>query len=107
MVDLAPEFEITDRLGTTDQFDGTVDTLGVQVPAVAGNSISEIMVRSALSNPTAVKLLVSFDGGTTFFTLNRSESITWGLKGDILQIDIKASSSTADYEIIMNREITN
>jgi hypothetical protein len=105
MPDIPEEFEVVDRQGTTEQFNGTVDTLGAQVPGVAGNVIAEVLVRNKLSNPSSVKLLVSLDGGVTFFTLNRSEHMIWGLKGAVTQIEVKASSSTVDYEIIMNREI--
>lgn len=105
MANEVAQFETRDIVGSTSHFDGTADATGESIPSVAGNEISECIVKNVLSNPNARKLLVSFDGGSNFFTLNRSESIVWGLKGGLTQIYVKSDSATVDYEVIMNREL--
>lgn len=94
-----------DLAGTTNQINGTATTVPSFAPISAGNSISQILVRSVLENAKENKLLVSFDSGSNFFTLNRSESLIWSLKGDVKQIILKSSQNSADYELIFNQEL--
>jgi hypothetical protein len=105
MADFPAQFETTDRVGTTTHFNGTATTSPALVPASAGDSIAEVLIRNLLTNPTANKLEVSFDG-IEYFTLNRSEHIVWGVKGNLTQIYVRSTSGTADYQIIMNRELS-
>ena len=104
MADLPGQFETTDRVGTTTHFNGTATTTPALIPSVAGDSIAEVLIRNLLSNPTADRLEVSFDG-SEYFTLNRSEHIVWGVKGDLKQIYVRSTQNTCDYQIIMNREL--
>jgi hypothetical protein len=104
MADLPGQFETTDRVGTTTHFNGAASTTPALIPSVAGDSIAEVLIRSLLENPKADLLQVSFDG-VEYFTLNRSEHIVWGVKGDLKQIYVRATSGAPKYEIIMNREL--
>lgn len=90
--------------GTTKQFNGTATTTAASIPAIADKTISEVLVRSVLTNPTARKLLASFDGGLTFLTLNRSEGVIWSPNAQ-KQVVVKSDSSTTDYEVVINFEV--
>lgn len=89
--------------GSTDHFNGTVGTSSVAIPASAGNVISEVLIRNPKSNSILKDLLVSFDGGTTFFTISRNDYLVWGPRDNLTQIYIKGNLASTDYEIIMNR----
>ena len=105
MVHSAPQFESSDLLGATDQFSGTVGTASIAVPSVAGNVISEVLIRCATDNiPVTKRLLVSFDLGATWLTLSPGEYIGWGFKDTKTQVTIKGSIAGVSYEIVMNRE---
>jgi hypothetical protein len=98
-------FETEDLQGSTTHFNGTVGTTAVQVPAVAGNIISEVLIHCPLQTPKTKKCLVSLDGsGTGFLTLEQGTILGWATKGEIKQIDIKGNEAGVDYEIVLNRE---
>lgn len=105
MTDSIPQFEMTDSLGSTDTYAGTVDATGISLPSVAGNNIDEIGIRCTIDQPFASRLEFSYDGGTTWIRLAASEAREDELRGDIKQIKIRAAGSlpTCKYEIIMNR----
>ena len=104
MADNIPEFETTDKLGTTDEFCGTVDAFGIKVPPVPGNKIDEISIRSAIDQPAATRLEFSFNG-ICWFRLCVGESREEEPRGTITQVCIRAAGAlpTANYEIVMNR----
>lgn len=104
MADKLPQFEGQDVLGTTAHFNSTVGTTAVAVPSSPGNAISEVLVSCPQQTPNTKKLLVSFDGGTLFKTLEIGEGLVWSLKGSPTQIHVKGNEANVSYEIIMNRE---
>lgn len=104
MAESLPQFESKDDLGTTQQFTGSVGTSNASIPAVAGNAISEVLIRNPTSNLITKNLLFSFDGGTTFQSLSTGEAIIWTMKGRPTQIIIKGSAAATNYEVILNRE---
>lgn len=106
MTMLPPQFEQADVLGTTGHYNGSVGTTAVAIPSVAGNKITEVLVQSPQSNSSSKELYVSFDGGTTFFTLYRGGALFWKIKGTVTQVYVKGNISTVDYEILMNRDNT-
>ena len=110
MVDSQAEFESTDKVGTTDEFTGTVNNFGTTIPAVAGNEIDEISIRCRVDQPAATRLEFSFNG-IDWFRLKVGESREEEPRkrdksGNIIrQVQIRAAGSltTAQYEIVMNR----
>lgn len=105
MTDSIPQFEITDQIGSTDMFSGTVDGTGINLPAVAGDPIDEIGIRNPVDQPFASRLEFSYDGGTNWFRLAVGEAREDELRGYKTQIRIRAAGSltTCKYEVIMNR----
>lgn len=102
--DLLPAFETQDLDGGTTHYNGTVGTSAIAIPTVAGNIISEVVIKCPFQTPTTKKLLVSFDGGTTFFTLDPGEFIGWSVKGSRRQIHIKGGVAGVSYDVLLNRE---
>lgn len=102
--DASPGFETQDLDGATTHYSGTVGTTAVAIPAVAGSVISEVVIKCPYQTPVSKKLLVSFDGGTNFFTLDPGDFIGWSVKGRRTQIHIKGSTAGVAYDVILNRE---
>lgn len=100
MSDVIPQHEIVDNDGSTVVESGTATTTPANVPSVAGNIISGV----GIENYGNADLLTSFDGGTTFKTLEKGGFLSWDVKGNITQLVVKTLSGTADYEIILNLE---
>lgn len=96
--------ETQDLQGTTDHFNGTVGTSPVSIPTVGTTYIQEVLIDCPASNQPSKNLLVSFDAGATFKTLVPGANLAWTLKGNRTQIQIKGSSASVAYEIILNRE---
>lgn len=105
MVHSTPQMEITDQVGTTNQYSGSVDQTGILLPALAEDPIEEIGIRCAIDQPFASRLEFSYDGGTNWSRLAVGEAREDELRGQIKQIKIRAagSLSTCKYEVIMNR----
>jgi hypothetical protein len=110
MPDSAPEFETIDGLGFTVQYQGTVGTSSIQVPSVAGFSISDAIIRCSSDNtPITKRLLWSIDN-VTFHTLAPGEFVGWtfkkliGTSTEIRQIYIKGNVAAVGYELIVNTE---
>ena len=91
--------------GTTTPFTGTATTAPAAVPAVAGNVITDWLVRSNTDNPATRRLQFSFDGGANYFSLRAGEAMsgTFLTTSAITQLLVKTAASTAQYEIILNR----
>jgi hypothetical protein len=109
MAHASPEFETQDILGKTLPFTGNVGTSNLTLPVVSQGKISDVLIRNPDTNLITKKLFLSFDGGTTFFSLSRGEFIGWSPKNNasnmpINQIVIKGSAAATDYEIIINVE---
>lgn len=100
----SPIIETKDLDGTTTHFNGTVGTTAIAVPASPGSQISDVLVSSLITNTPNKNLLVSFDGGTTFFTLVPGTAFSWSCRSGLTQIHIKGSVASVAYEILMNRE---
>lgn len=88
----------------TTHYNGTVGTSAIAVPPVAGNQIQTVIIRNPRSNSSTEILKVSFDGGTTFFDLYRTQHLIWSFTDDLTQIYIEGNTATVDYQIIINTE---
>lgn len=103
MVDRKPEFEITDKLGSTDEYTGTVGTNAILIPPTVGARIDEISIKNRIDQIQATRLEFSFDG-VNWFRLCVGESREEEPRGEIRQVFIRATGTTsAKYEIAMNR----
>jgi len=105
----APDFETKDVYGKTQHFSGSVGVSSVLVPAVAGNKISNILIKNPATNNVTTILSVAFDGGTTYLTLKRGEFAAWSPKNNtsntpIVQVRILGSTAVTFYEIVMDFE---
>lgn len=89
---------------TTTHFNGTTNTFGVNLPGSSANNVTTVIVRNPRSNDFGEVLSVSFDGGSNYFDLYRSESLVWTSSDDLAQINVKGSTASVDYQVIMNRE---
>lgn len=106
MVDQAPQFEVEDRLGTTDPFTSTVGTSWTAIPASPGTIIQSFTVISDSNNDINETLEISLDNGTTVMDkLYPSGSISHLVKGEITQIYLKGFTASVDYKVILNREL--
>lgn len=88
----------------TSHFNGSVGTSALAVPPSAGADIQTIAIKNPRSNAFSKILMVSFDGGTTYWDLRRGDSLIWSFKDDLKQIYIRGSAAAVDYQIILNRE---
>lgn len=109
MAHAQPDFETKDVLGKTLQFSGNVGLSNLTLPPTLQGKISEFLLRNPDTNNITTKLLVSLDGGTSFFSLARGEFIGWSPKSNasntpIEQIVIKGSVAVTAYELIVNVE---
>jgi hypothetical protein len=105
MNDSLPQFEITDQLGGTYTYAGTVDQTGITLPSVADDPIDGVGIRCAIDQPFASRLEFSYDNGSSWFRLAVGEAREDELRGYKTQIKIRAAGplTTCNYEIIMNR----
>lgn len=104
-----PDFETKDVLGKTLQYAGTVGTSNLTLPPTVQGKISEMLLRNPDTNNITTKLLLSFDGGASFFSLARGEFIGWTPKNNasdmpIEQVVIKGSAAVTNYELLINVE---
>lgn len=99
------QFEQKDLLGSTTHFVLTVGTSPQLVPAVAGKTIAEAMVRCRFQTPFSTRrCLVAFDSTTNFIELRPGEYVAWPLKGYLKQITVQAATAGTVIEVILNRE---
>jgi hypothetical protein len=98
--------EVRDTDGSTTHETGTVGTTPIQLPSSPGLTISEVLINTQSITSQANKLLVSFDGGTTFMTFKRNTIVGWSVKSKPTQIDIKGNNAGVEYDILINFETT-
>jgi len=85
--------------GASTAYVGTATTSVASVPSVAGNAISQCLIRALDKN-----IEISLDGGTTFLMMEKNDALTWDVKGEITQIQIKTSVATGAYRMLINTE---
>lgn len=102
-----PQFDQADQTGKTLQFTGTVGTTAIKLPTspVADHVVAEVLVNTQRISSTAKKLLVSYDGGTTFMEIKRNTLVGWFIRAEgRSQIDIKGNVAGVEYDIVVNLE---
>lgn len=103
-MNVKPEFELSDKLGTTVLVSGSVGTSSTAIPAIADKQIDEISIRCKFGQPANRLLLFSFDN-VTFHQLGVGDSREEEPRGTIKQIFVKAGGpgvTTVDYEAAIN-----
>lgn len=106
MADLPEEFESTDRIGTTEQYDGVVGVAPINLPPVAATEISEFIIQCPFDQVDTNVLKVSLDGGVSYLTLQPAGFWAWTPKGGIKQITIVGNVAGVKYETVINKELT-
>ena len=96
----AGQIEVSDNEGRSEAFSGTATTSVTNIPSSAGQKISEALVAVDGNN-----VQISFDGGTSFWDVPKKAAFAWDVKGEITQIQIKTSSGSTDYSILVNFEV--
>lgn len=109
MAHQAPDFETKDVYGKTQHYNGVIGLVSALVPSVAGNKISNVLVRNPATNGVNDVIYVAFDGGTTYLSLRRGEFAAWSPRNNasnmpVTQVRILGSSASVNYEIIMDTE---
>jgi len=103
--DTPPGFETQDLYGTTTNYSGTVGASAIAIPTVAGNVISEALVRMPNQSPQSRRLQVSFTSNAgPWLTLSPGEFVAWSVKGSKKQFWIIANGAGISYEIVVNYE---
>lgn len=100
------EIDQSDLTGTTTHFAATVGTTEISLPPspVSGKIVSEVLINTQIIDSTAQRLLVSFNGGSTFMTFKRNTVIGWFVRGQHPQIKIKGNEAGVPYDVIINLE---
>lgn len=94
--------DLTAASGSTEHVGGSATLSAVAYPSVAGAKITGALFHNRAT--AARSLLVSFDGGTSFITIDSQDSFVWSPK-NITQIYVKGSSSLGTaWEGIINYE---
>jgi hypothetical protein len=106
MPDIAPEFEVTNDLGYTFQYSGTVGTTAIQVPPSPFRPVDSILIRCP-QQPSTRRLEVSFDYGANWLSLAPSEYLIWEPRrdssgNDIQQVTIRGNTAGVLYESLVN-----
>jgi len=105
MPDVPEEFESTDKLGTTEQYDGVVGVAPISIPAIAGTSISEFIIQCPFDQVDTNVLKVSLDGGANYITMQPAGFWGWTPKGGIKQLTLLGNIAGVKYEIVLNKEL--
>jgi hypothetical protein len=108
MADQLPEFEISDKKGTTVVYTGSVGTSFTAVPAApTGNDIQSFSVEADSENDITNTLSVSIDGGTTVLGILYPSGYLYQLVKGVTQtqIHIKGAAASCAYRIMINYEI--
>jgi hypothetical protein len=93
------EFEIRDNEGSSEVESGTATTTPTAYPTTPGNIISGVSLQVGLTD-----IQISFDGGTTYFNVERRGFFSHNVKGNITQVTLKTLSGTSDFELLLNLE---
>lgn len=91
--------ETEDNKGSTVAYSGTATTSIANIPSSADKIISGFALKNGLSD-----VQLSFDGGTTYFTVDRRGFFSTNIKGEITQVKIKTASGTSAYEALVQFE---
>lgn len=99
MVDVFPQFESEDNIGSTRGYSGVATVVAANVPAVAGKAISGFMWAIDGEN-----LEISADGGLTFFKVPKKSEGFKDIKGRPTQLIVKTSVATCGYSLWIDFE---
>jgi hypothetical protein len=89
---------VDETKGSSIAYSGTATVTPAGVPGTADKTISG----ASIWNRSGQNLELSFDGGTTYFSLERKSFVSHAISGEIDQVFVKTLSGTADYEMVIN-----
>jgi len=92
--------EISDNAGSTTVIVDTATTTPTNFPSVAGNAISGFGIDNYGTND----IYISWDAGTSFKKIEKKTYLSWDLKGEPTQLQLKTLTSTSDFELMLNLE---
>ena len=104
MANIAAEFELTDKIGTTVLYAASVGTTAIAIPTVSNKYIDELSIRCAIDQANNRRLEFSFDN-SVFHRLAVGEMREEEPRGTITQVWIRAAGAgvtTVNYEIAIN-----
>lgn len=106
MVDPAIQFDQADQTGQTIHQNGPFGTTPTLIPSspVAGQVISEILINTQNISSGSQRLLVSFDGGTTYMEFKKNTIVGWFVRGQQDQLYVKGSTAGVPGEVVVNLE---
>jgi hypothetical protein len=85
--------------GIPQHFNGTVGTTATII--TPSSPTTAILISNPASNASSINLLASFDGGTTFFTIERRGQLS--IETEVNSFQIKGSAAGTAYEILVTR----
>jgi len=91
----------TPKATTLDHFNGTVGVTSISEPATPGNKITNTTIENTSTG--GQNLLVSFDGGVKFKTLEPGDAYDVEMEESAVQIDLKGSAAGTLYETVITR----
>lgn len=106
MADIAEEFEVSDKLGATEQYDGVVGTTPIDLPGAPGTIISEFIIQCPFDQSDTNTLKISLDGGSNYLTIQPAGLWAWTPKGEVRQITLLGNVAGVKYEVVLNKELS-
>lgn len=97
MNDIIHQNEIQDQLGSQVWYAATIGTTSAAFPAIPGNTIIEVEVKSLPSNGISTLLYYSIDD-VVFHSLLPGEAQAFRCRGGQKQIWLKANTAGVSYE---------
>jgi len=106
MGDVPEEFEATDKLGTTLQFDGVVGLSPISIPGSPSEEIAEFIVQCPFDQADTNSLKISINGGADYLTIQPAGYWAWSPKGAVTQITLLGNVAGVKYEVVLNKELS-
>ena len=106
MGDVPEEFEATDKLGSTSQFDGTVGLSPIDIPASPAEEIAEFIVQCPYDQVDTNSLKISVNGGSDYLTIQPAGYWAWSPKGGVTQLTLLGNVAGVKYEVVLNKELS-
>ena len=98
--------EVSDTLGSTEQYDGTVGLSPITIPPAPGNEIGEFIVQCPYDQVDTNALKISLNGGTDYLTIQPAGYWAWSPKGGVTQITLLGNAVGVKYEEVLNKELS-
>lgn len=105
MSDRTPEFESSDKKGSSIAYTGTVGASWTAVPYIAGNNIQSFIIEADIENAVTNTLSVSINGGATVLAvLYPGGVVSHLIKGTLTQVHILGFAASCNYRATIDYE---